>query len=446
VCATLGSDFTLVVGALPTAVVAMVWLAFLGGVTVRRAIIRLLIIAAIAAVVCAPFVSMFLFSFVNQTSGEQGFDVPLASPLALIGQQFSLVSSLPQSRTLVEWAIALAAVLVVLLIGARRSITARILIVLLAVAVGTFAYLAEKLGITNYASHKWTAFVISTIMPLVLAQLLTVRRPVIRRIVLPVAACATASSLVIAVFASIAVPVVIPPELMALASNQTLAKTNQLNISLAGDAYNALAPLVVPSKHVTVVEGAADPDSPPVGDKFLITSAKPPTHTWSSVKSLNNLYSLATANLSVGPGTLVFTTGQPASAGFLFGRWFPTEPAGTWSDGEYGYVVFDPTPALLASGVSVTVTGAPYAAAGHRRTLTITANGKVVDHVTTSSFTDLTMTFVIPRSDITDNAGRVSLEFSLDNQLSPSDLGQADKRELGFYLDSIKLEPASPTP
>ncbi len=180
------------------------------------------------------------------------------------------------------------------------------------------------------------------------------------------------------------------------------------------------------------------PASPPVGNQFLIAASSAPRN-WTRVVPLNDLYSLATVNLTMGAGTTRFTAANPSSSGYLFGDWSIQEASGTWSDSGADYVVFDPASDLTGDGVEITIAGVHYAAPHHPRTLSILANGQVIDTVTSTSANLVSIHFRLSKARLASLDGRVAIEFSEDSPLSPASVGQGDPRKLVFQLTSVTL-------
>ncbi len=309
----------------------------------------------------------------------------------------------------------------------------------------TFVVVAVKLGVTNYAAHKYTAIAIAVFLPLGFALLFTIRRSRIRKVVVPVVALATVSALVLAVLAGTTVVnrgtevSVLPRNLVALESNARLAKVSELNIEVTGYSPGLMAPLIVPSKRVTAVEPLVGFTSPPVGNLFLIDSGAVAGYPWKAITPLNSQYSTAKIDVALGAGSTSFAASNGPAERFLFGSWFPAEAAGTWATGNGSYLVFDPADALAGKNVTVTVTGVVHALGAAGRTLTMTANGAVVgtQHVTSDS--PATLTFTVPSAAIAANGGRVALSFATDNALTLSSQRNLPSRQVGFQLQTLAV-------
>jgi hypothetical protein len=438
-CATLGSNFTLVASVLPSLVVALFWLASRRGDEIRGTLRNLAALAIATIILCVPFVTMFVNSFVSQTNGDSGFNIPLATPLALIGQQVSLSPSFGPVTNAILWIIVLAAAAAAFVVTARRSVSIRWLAALVAVTVVTFLAVGLKLGFDNYAAHKYTALVIAVFLPLGFALLFTAGRPRMRRIVVPVATVASASALVIAVLAGTSVAAVVSLNLISLESNSRLKQASELNIDINGFGAELLAPLIVPARHITTVEPNVGFASAPVGNLFLIDHTTAAAYPWKSITPLNDQYSTGTIDVSLGAGMTSFAAGNSSATRFLFGNWYPADTDGTWATGKDSFLVFDPAAGLAGQNVTVTVTGIVDSTAGSARTLTVLANGTPVKTLQSASGAPVTLTFTVPSAAIAANQNRVALDFTVANGMPLPKQTDPTVRNLGFQLQSMTI-------
>ena len=439
--AALGADVTLTVGLLPGFAAAMLWLSIRRGVSLRATLARFGLLCAAIVVFCIPLIPKFLEALPVQTNGTFGFSVPLATPLALVGLQSVLFHTERLRVVFAGWALLAAAAALVMVLIARRSVSARYLLVFFAAIILTAVGLCLRYGPNSYIMHKWSAMAIAVLTPVLLAQLLAKWHAMRGKVALTVTTGIAVGSLVIAIAAATAVSQVIPPQLNSLATNSRLSKVPVLNVDLTDVQQAAIAALVVPSNRIVSVTPNPLPASPPVGSQFLIASAASTSRPWTSVTPVNDLYSLATLDLSMGGGTTRFDSTGTASARYLYGAWYSAEPGGTWSGSASDYLVFDPSPKITSNGIGITITGIHFAAPLQPRILSIVANKRVVKIVTSTSATRLTVRFRMTAAELAAAGGRVAIRFWTDQPLSPSAVGQSDPRNLVFQLQSIALAP-----
>jgi hypothetical protein len=241
------------------------------------------------------------------------------------------------------------------------------------------------------------------------------------------------------VLASTSVIAVVPQNLLSLASNSRLRQASELNIDLTGFSAGLLAPLIVPARHVTTVEPIVGFVSAPVGNLFLVDHATAAAYPWKSVSPLNDQYSTATIDVSLGSGTTSFAASNPSATRFLFGNWYPADTAGTWATGKDSFLVFDPSAGLVGQNVTVTVTGIIPSTAKSASTLTVLANGSSVKTLQSSSGSPVTITFTVPSAAIAANNNRVALDFTVANARPLPKQTNATVRNLGFQLQSMTV-------
>ena len=162
--AAFGSNFTLMLGFGPTLTVLILWLNGRLGVPMKDTLAQLLRTGLVAGLLLMPFAGLLQTSFQIQSTGAQGRDIPLATPLAVLGLQPHLDSPIPTWVDRGMWVGALAAGLWL----RRRSGAlplSKTAILLLVTVLGSTAAIAVAFGPTNYTVLKIIAMQTWVVMP-----------------------------------------------------------------------------------------------------------------------------------------------------------------------------------------------------------------------------------------------------------------------------------------
>ncbi len=432
--AALGSNFTLVLGSAVTLVGLAIWLV-LQNPCLRERLAVLGASALLAAAISAPLFEWYVGSFRSQTTGLPGFNVPLASPLAAIGQQASLFQG-SLTATLLWWSLVVA--ILTLLIWVRRPaarwerMTNSLLVgavLVNAVAIGT------KFGWNNYAVHKWTAVFIALVMPAILAYGISTihgRWRIAAQILL--IALAT-SSIAFSLRLGFAIPQVISGDLLALENSGRIAALNSVNVNLENIYENSIAPLLLPARTVTVTQATYAQSSPPARSKFLIHKDYRKTdRSWVHITKLNKTYALADRNLELDANPVLFDRANAASRRFLYGKWRLPEDWGTGTSGDTNYVVFDLPPEYRTGDVILRLKGRVAA-----QTLAVFVNDAELMTQSYSKPEWVSLSLAVPHQLIEADGGRLTVKFQTGDALPLSEQGSK-----AWSLGLASLEVAKP--
>lgn len=433
--ATIGSNFTLIAGSGIVLGATFVWMFAVSGEYAER--MKLAVLGgAFTLIFSAPLAQMYLVSLSNQTGGVQGYDIPFASPLSLIGQQISLLHVAPDNQVLLSWIILMVIVLAVLW-SRKMSISNFSFDVFLILAIIVNAMIVGlKLGWNNYSTHKWLAVFIAASGPIFVgyAVSLTHER---RRIAAIALLIPLAVSSIFFGLRSADIRYAIDPDLLALRTNQALADQEAVNIRLGDWRLNSTASLIIPAKRVAIVEGTYAPASLPVKGMTLVRRDFADENNPETVL-LNSSYALV-PTYQPAADSLRFTSDSPSSQSLLFGSWYASESWGTWGGRGDNYVTLAPPPGYAGGNLVMSVTGTAYTPKGTPQSIEIIVNDEPI------------MTVQFPRADQRFDfgipsrlaeSGRLMINFRAAGALSPSDYGAADKRTLGFGLTSLSISPA----
>ena len=448
VTACVGANPSLVLGTCVTLVAALAWLTARRGVAMRTFAAGGLRTALAAAVLSAPLVGWYVDALRRQTDGEPGFAIPLASPLALVGLQPSLVDAGSTHEVSLQWA-----ALLVVGAGGYAAYRARHsgppatgLLVLSAAANG--AVIIGRVGSINYATHKWLTVVVALVVPLVLARLLDIVPPVADRAgwlarsdwFAVGAGGLTVVSAVVCWGAAGAVRNVVTDDLLALAGDPRVTARDAVNVRLSSVYENSMAPLVIGAPRVVNMGLTYGEPACPEGD-WLLTHADALTGwSYDDVLALGGDLVLADIDLELGPGTVTFGTDTPWTAGHLCGRWHPTEDGGTWSDGASASVVLDPVGELASGDIVATIEGRRFSVDGGSSAVVVTTGGEELGRAELVGEHAARITVTVPAEAVRD--GRLVLTVHAPDPVVPADVGGTDTRALGFMLTALTLEPS----
>lgn len=437
--AALGSNFTLALGSAIILGALLIWILAKRPTHLSERVILSAKSALATAALSVPMVTWYQVSMTHQTSGGPGFNVPLASPLAAIGQQVALFEAGAPSQVLLFWVIVLATAAALLWSRSSDLCNKQADFFLLAATLVNASIIGFKLGWNNYAVHKWFAVAIALGMPLLLCYAVSSLRGRARIASVGVMILLAASSVTIGLRRGFAIPHVIGHDLINLQNNALLATTDFLNIRLGEPHQNSFAALAVPSRTVTVIEKTYAPASPPNAGPFLVRKDQVSALDLPDLLELNQTYALTSTVLALDGPKLEFNSNNPASRRFLFGSWHPPETWGTWSSGTHNYVVFDLPPELQARDFSITVTGYAFAKVTTPQDIEVVVNdiSLLVQPYPNQGSNSFTVS--VPRQLTESSKGRVTVNFKSKQPLSPSAFGSADKRLLAFGLVSLEV-------
>lgn len=440
IAACVGSNPTLILGTSLTLGALAVWLALPWCASFRAVAAQWARVAALTALLSVPFASWYAVSLALQTTGEPGYEIPLAGPLSLIGLQTSLADAPGPREVLLQWALLLGAGGCGYLVYKRshRGVPASGLLVVLTLANGVA--IAATHGLDNYATHKWLAVAVSLVVPMVLVRLVCLAAPNARRwIGIPLAGLAVCGA-AISWMAGTSLRYVASDDLLALSHDARLAVAGTVNISLGSIYENSTAPLVIAGKEYVVANSTYAEGAPPSGDWLLTRQTDQGAWPHDQVIELNDTYALLHLDLEVHPGTVLFGSDVPEARGYLFGSWSATEDPGTVSAGSSAWIVFDLGEDLRAGGVVVTLDCRRSATADSPSAVTITVNGKELEATQNGDLTEGgQLQLTIPADVAMADGGRVNIHFARPDPLPSSDFGEFDARELGLRLSALTV-------
>ncbi len=440
--AALGSNFTLVTGSGIALASLMLWTAFHRPHYFRHFVSAAVVCALLIGAMCLPLLSWFHTSFTGQTTGTSGFNIPLASPLAIVGQQISLTSVGEQSQTLLSWSLFLAALSAALWIRAAYARRASALdFAVLAASTTNLLVIGLKFGWDNYGVHKCFAVLVVLVMPLALSYGTSKLRGRTRIAATFLLIPLLVSSLWISLQHGSSVQIAMNPDLLGLQDHAKLAEQDLVNIDLRNIHEDSFAALVLPSRATTILRSTYARPSPPTNGLFLIRSDRADADIYSDLIKLNDTYSLASINLAFTEPKIDFNSGNPTSRRFLFGNWHPPETWGTWSGRKNNYVVFDLPPELQSRDFNMTVTGYAFSNVTNPQSIEVLVNDTPLGVQTYQNEGARTFTVSVPRQLTEASNGRVTVNFKSERLMSPSEFGSADGRFLTFGLISLQVGP-----
>lgn len=438
VAACLGANVTLVLASVPVVVAAALWLALDGSRDVRSLLAPWLTAGAGAVLLSLPFVGGYLVSLEGQTGFDAGFDVPLGTPLALLGLQTSVRDTPAGGRAAFLWVLLLV-VGVLASLALRRAAGPTLAMVGLTALNG--AFLVTTTGADGYGTHKWLAFAIWVVAPFVVVAVLEPFARVSRLSSGLTALALLGAAAVTCWNVASAVSIAVPRELLALAGDERLEVAETINIGLGNQYESSLATLVLDRPTVLTDFSYADP-APRRGDWWLLRAGDPAAALADRVVPLNARFQLVEVDSEVGIETVGFDVSEPATRGLLSGRWWDAEAGGRWSAGERSWITFEVAEELRSRDLRVTLTGTRFATPDQPRILTLSiADGPSV----TTTFTDHTVpqetSLVIPATLVDAQDGRLTLELDTPEPIVPATLGGADGRRLAYLAMSLSVAP-----
>lgn len=438
VAACLGANVTLVLASVPVVVAAALWLALDGSRSVRSLLVPWLTAGVGALVLSVPLVGGYLVSLEGQTGFDAGFDVPLATPLALLGLQTSVRDTPAGGRAAFLWVLLLV-VGVLASLALRRAAGPALAMIGLTALNG--AFIVSTTGADGYGTHKWLAFAIWVVAPLVVVA---VMEPLAR--ISRLSSGVTALALLGAAAATCwnvasTVSIAVPRELLALAGDARLEVAETVNIGLGNQYESSLATLVLDRPTVLTDFSYADP-APRRGDWWLLRVGDPAAALADRVVPLNARFQLVDVDSEVGIENVRFDVSEPATRGLLSGRWWDAEGGGRWSAGDRSWITFEVAEELRSRDLLVTLTGVRFATPDHPRTLTLS----IVDGPSaTTTFTDHTVpqetSLVLPAKLVAARGGLLTLELHTPDPIVPATLGGADGRRLAYLAMSLSISP-----
>lgn len=439
--ACLGSNVTLLLGSGLTVLGLGIWLVARSGGTVRATAVHWLASGAVAAAVSVPFLDGYLLSVRGQTAGTDGFDIPMPSPLALLGLQTSLQDTPAGGRAVFQWVVVIVVTALVIL-AFRRSWGPTWTLVSLTVANG--AVIIATAGANGYGTHKWLALTIWLVVPFLLAVLVEAVAGVTRPWSVATAGVLTVGAAATCVGAAHAVWLVVPHELLDLDGDPRIEGVGPVNVDLGNQYETSIAALVLDEPTVVTGFTYARP-SPREGDWVLTRTSALEGMPVDETIVLNDAFALADVDDVLGIETVRFDASEDWTRVLLDGSWHEPEAIGTWSSAEESSVTFEVAPELRGRDVVVTLTGARFATAELPRELTLAVDG---GPSVTTTFTDHTQpretVLTVPADVVSATGGELTLRIETPDPISPRAAGVGqDGRTLGYLAMSLSVAPGA---
>ncbi len=398
-------------------------------------------------VLSVPMARMYLVSISFQTEQTDEYNVPFASPLAVIGQQISLSDVASQNQVLLSWCLIIGIMLVA--IWARPSNRFRWLfdLILLSGTIINALVIALRFGWPNYSTHKWLGVFIAFAVPFLLAYAVSLFRGRDRIAAVMLMMPLAVSSAYFGLKRGNEISNVINSDMIALRDNEYLSKQELINIRLGDIQENSIAALVVPSKETIVTERTYAHASLPKNGPFLIRTTSPDYLNYQDEVRLNETYVLTRDILKLTTNELNFSNNNNDSRRFLFGLWFNSEEWGTWA-GAYGdyassglqdnHIVFIVPDDYISNNIDITVIGGPYEPDGVNKNVEFLVNGELLPHHRDNR----NWKIEVPHRLVAAENGWIALTIRVDQPLSPSQFGSGDRRILSFGLSQLKFSTA----
>lgn len=441
--AAVGSNFTLVIGSGLALAALLVWTMsqerdhFVG----RMRVVGLS--AGILAILSLPMLGMYVTSFSGQTTGEAGFDIPLVTPLAVIGQQASLSGAATTSQALLSWGVVLLGLVATIWLRAGHDRRAAIFdFALLAAVVANVLVIGLKFGWVNYAVHKWIAVAVAIVVPLVLSYGVSLLGSRARAAATAVLTVLVLSSATISLGQGRSMSFVTRDDLLSLTASGALAAEPNLNLKLGHNVSESMiAALLVPSPSVVVTDRTYAQGDAPRGSRFLVRTDQLESAPYSEIVRLNDSYAVASLDLTLQAASVDFTTADPQAGRFLYGSWYAAEPGGTWSGQRDNYLVFDLPAGLRGHDVGLVITGHAFANDEASQEIEVLVNGSPMQDLVYPDDVGKLIELVVPAAASEATAGRITIDFRTFRALSPSAYGSADGRRLAFYITRLDIAP-----
>lgn len=395
-------------------------------------------------VLSVPMARMYLVSISFQTEQTDEYNVPFASPLALIGQQVSLSDVASQNQVLLSWCLIIATMLVA--IWARPSGRFRWLfdLILLSGTIINALVIALRFGWPNYSTHKWLGLFIAFAVPLLLAYGVSLFRGRDRIAMVMLLIPLAVTSAYIGTRRGLEIQNVVSNDMLELKNNEYLKNQKIINIRLGDIQENSIAALVMPSQRVVVAERTYAHASLPERGPFLLRTTNREYIEHPGDRRLNDTYILNEKILHIDANHIDFTSNFPESRRFLFGLWFKAEEWGTWA-GTYSthpssgtqdnHVVFIVPNDYRSDDLDLTVTGNPYEPEGTNQTVEFLVNGELLPHHRDNR----TWTIKVPHRLVAAEDGWIALTIRVGQPFSPSQFGSGDRRILSFGLSQLRF-------
>jgi hypothetical protein len=436
--ACIGSDFTLIAGSSLLLGGTLLWVMFSSADNGYRRFETAMLCAVASALLCIPMLGTFVESASVEMTGAKGFDIPLASPLSLIGLQPALNYNIDLFYIGCFWILFFAIFMAALVSSNVSQKEKHWTVVLLLCAVANGSLVGLKLGWDNYGTHKWFAVLIAVTIPFLAAYIVS-RAPVKYRFrLVAIMALLSALSVLIGVQRGTKMYRVIPKDLISLGESRLLANLSNTNILLGDTYYDSIAALIVPARSVTVVERTYAEPSPPGPGPFVIPANPAGTKTGEKDARLNETYALSYNPWALDRGAILHF-GELGSRRFLSGEWNATEPWGVWSGGGDNHIGFNVDWKAHRDGITVVLSGRAYVKDNMQQKIDFLVDGKTASSRVFRSGQTETIEIPVTADAMEKSSGHIVIDVRVSNPLSPADFGAKDKRKLGFGLEKLKV-------
>lgn len=437
--AALGSNLTLVAGSSVMLGAAFLWVFSKKPLPFRKRLDPAIFGVTLTVLLSVPLYNMYYTSFMLQTSGLPGFDIPFAGPLAMIGQQMSLGDVASEKQVLLSWCVVIAAALAVLWAHPSGRFRFPFDLIFLIATTANVLLIGLKLGWSNYSTHKWLAMFIAFAVPLLIAYGTSVLRGKSRialiMLMFPFAVLSASFGLQY----GFGIQYVISDDLLSLRDDEILSSQDSINVRLGDLRENSIAALVMPARTVIITERTYAAASVPSEGLSLVRRDRADAEKYPESILLNESYALIPTFLPLDGDSVAFTT--QGSRHFLFGGWHDTEGWGTWSGRGSNYVIFMLPEAYRGGDIMLTITGIAYVPSSMSQTVEIFINDELVATRQYPASDGNTFEIRVPERVLETRGGRVMVDFRVAQPYSPSQFGSADGRALGFGLSQLSISP-----
>jgi hypothetical protein len=244
-------------------------------------------------VLLTPFIGRHLQAVTYLGTGEIGPKYLLASPLGMIGMQWSLDSISQNSQVLILW---LLVGLLSLALMARFSLSTRLRALWgAAIIFANGATIGFYLGFDNYGFAKWTAAASMLVVPMVLSLFFQMSHQ--SRGATWIAIGIAGTAVVTATHTTASTPFIVPRDLFSLTHDPRINSLNEVAIDLGNYFEDGTAAAILTNPRIYVLKAThAYGAAPRAYEATLVRLDKVKPSPRMRIEPLNELYGLALAN------------------------------------------------------------------------------------------------------------------------------------------------------
>lgn len=435
---TLGANPTVLVGVGPLVAAFILWLAMRS--TPKKTITQVVTKAG-ATIVMSALLSFFLLpsylkSFLRQSNGEPGFNIPVNSPLALFGLEANPYGSIDSIHTLRLWLVVILALLTIFIFSKeRRRLVPEF--ILLATFFTNFGTILALYGLDSYNGHKYFSAALAMVLPIMIAQFF---ERALRIIDLKRATAITLIS--VSSFGTLSMKVdFLHPKVWDTISNLTSPSGN----------INVLTPEIWKSSLIALAVNG-DTSVRLLSRSYWHRSQMPykQSPVLTTKKGLSKLEYSELNEISPGlflvspvfpfKEDMKFTNNQEESIYNLFGSWSEPEEWGTWSNGKQNFIFIDFPENLGPEACTIILNVGTYQPEGRPNSLTVVINeGIKRAYFSSSQMKEGEVRIFLTSKDLEGIGSLLSIQLIPGNLYSPSSFGSADLRNLGVFLKGLSV-------